>query len=82
MKRKALIFLVAATTFLSAIGGVAALLSTGSNSVEVEPAVRIEQNNADTPEMLIASTPEDGDKSSSSVSDKGGTTQNGNSWGG
>ena len=44
MKRKAIIFLIAGTTFLSALGGVASILTTTPNSTEMEQRVQIEQS--------------------------------------
>ncbi len=83
MKRKVMIYLVAGTTFLSAFGGVASILATGPNPVDVEPTARIQQTDAETP-ILIAVGCQSGDKDEkeSEESKQGCDTQNGNSWGG
>ena len=54
MKRKAIIFLIAGTTFLSAFGGVASLLATAPDSTEMESRVGIQQNHTEQSPSAIA----------------------------
>ena len=73
MKRKSIIILVAATTFLSGFGGVAALLAGAPAPLEKTPApILIAGNPEEAPTPLPPPPPGPKD---------GGQTE-GNSWGG
>ena len=74
MKRKSIIFLIAATTFLSGFGGLAALLAGAPALVEKEPAPILI---AGDPELVLTPVP----PPSPDPKDGGGQTE-GNSWGG
>ena len=76
MKRKSIIFLIAATTFLSGFGGVAAWLAGAPAPVESEPAPILIAGN---PETVI--TPDPPPPPDPDPKDDGGQTE-GNSWGG
>lgn len=82
MKRKIFTLLVAGITFLAGFGGVAAFLSTGPASAEMEPAAWTQEIHSEADPILVAGgliqktdDPEPDDTG-------GGITTNGNSWSG
>ena len=84
MKRKAITILIAGTTFLSALGGVAVMLATGPNSVEMELRAQIQQNHTEQTPIAIAGNSWGGladDTKPNPPPSGGGTTSDGNSWG-
>ena len=89
MKHKLTIALIAGATFLSTIGGGAALLATSQNSTELEPSVQIQQNHPEKAPDAVAGSPwggradgSDDEKTDPPPKDGGGGTQDGGSWGG
>ncbi len=88
MKRKAGIFLIVSTTFLSSFGGGGAMLVAGSNLTEIEPSVQIQQNHTEQPPSAIAGNSRDDrdgrDGRDGRDNENGGLHPEGtgNSWGG
>ncbi len=92
MKRKAGIFLIVSTTFLSSFGGGGAMLAAGSNLIEMEPSVQIQQNHTEqTPSAIAGNSRDDRDDRGGGSDDKNDKNDKenglqqaglGNSWGG
>ncbi len=68
MKRRFIIFLFSATTFLTAFSGLASILAAAPNTSNVESTLQLQQNHVETAPIIIAG--------------RGGKRPNGNSWGG